>query len=150
MKKGFTLIELLVVVLIIGILSAVALPEYEKAVEKSRAATAIQAVKSIKDAQEAFYMANGYYAPSLDLLDVQVTPALKDYTLEEGSLGSGRYAYKHNKKDYYIAGSGVFRVGVTDADRTDVIYCCGDSKFCRVIGSEPFNFSHCGGAYIVH
>ena len=70
---GFTLIELLVVVLIIGILAGAALPQYEKAVEKSRAAEAISGVRSIKNAQEVYFFANGAYANNLNDLDVQMT-----------------------------------------------------------------------------
>lgn len=70
--KAFTLIELLVVVLIIGILASVALPQYQKAVEKSRAMQAMVMVKAIADANEAYYLANGEYAHDLDLLDIDV------------------------------------------------------------------------------
>ena len=69
---GFTLIELLVVVLIIGILAAVALPQYTKVVEKSRAAEALQMVSSIAKANEVYKMTTGEYATDISLLDIEV------------------------------------------------------------------------------
>ncbi|WP_428048923.1 type IV pilin protein [Candidatus Avelusimicrobium caledoniensis] len=71
-KQAFTLIELLVVVLIIGILAAVALPQYQKAVEKSKAAQAFAMIRTVAAAQEAYHMANGEYATTFDELAVDI------------------------------------------------------------------------------
>ncbi|MGB2578609.1 prepilin-type N-terminal cleavage/methylation domain-containing protein [Elusimicrobium simillimum] len=72
MKKGFTLIELLVVVLIIGILAAIALPQYQKAVAKARVAEAMIVLRNLVDAQERYYLEHDEYAGNIDDLDITI------------------------------------------------------------------------------
>lgn len=72
-KNAFTLIELLVVVLIIGILAAVAVPQYQRAVERARAMEAVSNLKALVTAEKVYKMANGTATRDLDKLDLQVS-----------------------------------------------------------------------------
>ena len=71
-NKAFTLVELLVVVLIIGILAAIALPQYQIAIAKSRLSTLKEVVGNIKNAQEIFYLQHGNYTTELNELDISL------------------------------------------------------------------------------
>lgn len=69
-NKGFTLVELLVVVLIIGILAAMAMPAYFKAVERARAAEADTMLGTVVNAQARYKMKTGNFATKWTSLDV--------------------------------------------------------------------------------
>ncbi len=58
-KKGFTLIEVLVVVLIVGILTSIALPNYRRSVERARVAEVHTLLRAIADSCERLAWENG-------------------------------------------------------------------------------------------
>ncbi len=99
MNKAFTLIELLVVVLIIGILSAIALPQYTVAVEKSRVAEALINAQKLREAQELYHLQNGEWGgSSLDKLDFDISNC-KVENNDDGFCYTKYFAYEVDDGD---------------------------------------------------
>ncbi len=137
--KGFTLIELLVVVLIIGILSAVVVPQYEMAVEKARASEALSLLKTLREAQEVYYLANGKYADNLNDLDVSV-PSSQYFDYHHGSYSVS--ARRKNDDKYYLL---AYRYAHADEEEHESIVCGSDrgisnytyaKKICKLLGAD--------------
>ncbi|WP_428050680.1 type IV pilin protein [Candidatus Avelusimicrobium caledoniensis] len=145
-NKAFTLIELLVVVLIIGILAAIAVPQYQKAVDKSRATKCLVGLRALRNAQESFYLTNGRIPTDFTELDIDFPGQLSNdhtqmvvddvwFTLSEyvlcgvsGGLGGALHLlayYPPNTADALYRGSYFCR---STSDRAE--------KICQALGGK--------------
>ncbi len=75
--KGFTLVEIMIVVLIIGVLMAIAIPNFLNARKTSQTNACIANLKQIQAASEQYAIVNKTYPTSMDALTTGTTPFLK-------------------------------------------------------------------------
>ena len=146
-KQGFTLIELLVVVLIIGILSSVALPQYQKAVLKSRTAEAWVNLKNINTVVNTYCLENPSTSESFTIgssspLSIEVKNS-KNFTYE-GWIQCANQTITHRVKAHWAGGNTSFFLGIHPKSGRRSCYGPG----CRDLGFTKYttdnNICLCG------
>lgn len=116
-NKAFTLIEMLVVVLIVGVLAAVALPQYQRAVEQTNMTEAAVVLRSIANANQVYYLETGEYAGpnDMDKLNVNVPGQISKQIKGENRVATKSFIYSPTGSDLEVlalaqrADNGVWR-----------------------------------------
>ncbi|MBC6478263.1 MAG: type IV pilin-like G/H family protein [Hormoscilla sp. GM7CHS1pb] len=140
--KGFTLIELLVVIIIIGILSAIALPSFLNQANKARESEAKNYVGSMNRAQQAHYQEKSKFTTEVSDLGLNIQTKTENYTYgiigggaSTGITNWGTSAGNANLKSYV----GVVNVSSTSADTTTFSALCESDNNNQAKPTETYN-----------
>ncbi|MEH2137240.1 type IV pilin-like G/H family protein [Nostoc sp.] len=135
-EEGFTLIELLVVIIIIGILSAIALPSFLNQANKAKQSEAKTYVGSMNRAQQAFYLEKNSFASQADFgnLGLGVATQTTNYIYKIADGGAGSTIATNQAKTVvdtaplksYVGGVGVVVQAGTSEATTVAILCEAD------------------------
>ena len=158
MNKGFTLVELLVVVLIIGVLSAIALPQYTTAVERSRSAEALTLMASIADSAQRYYFQHDVWPDEnqWEVLDITVPasasasgPSIgKNFSFSMDTCGNDAFCIVATRNlpsdSSYVLNTTL--VDNTSSDAIVMTRCCGktqEGKGCSALEANSKPETYC-------